>query len=42
MVFKEIISVHNENHTKQVNLHNVFLLIVKADGTYSYGSTLKG
>jgi hypothetical protein len=41
-LFKEIIAVHNEDYTKHINTQNVALLIVKADGTYSYQSALKG
>jgi hypothetical protein len=41
-LFKEIIAVHNEDHTKHINTQNVALLIVKADGTYSYRLALKG
>jgi Cys-tRNA synthase (O-phospho-L-seryl-tRNA:Cys-tRNA synthase) len=41
MLFKEIIAVYSENHTKSINI-NVVLLIVKADGTYGYLSDLKG
>jgi hypothetical protein len=37
-LFKEIIIVYSENHTKQT----VVLLIVKAGGTYNYHSALKG
>jgi hypothetical protein len=38
MLFKEIIAVYSEKHIKQ----NTELLIVKAAGTYSYHSALKG
>jgi hypothetical protein len=41
MLFKEIIAVHIENHTKPIN-KNADLLIVKAGGTYSYHQALKG
>jgi hypothetical protein len=39
ILFKEIIAVYSENHTKPRNTlcgQNVELLIVKADGEYSY------
>jgi hypothetical protein len=36
MLFKEIIAVYSDNNTKRK------LLIVKAAGTYSYQSALKG
>jgi hypothetical protein len=35
MLFKEIIAVYSENHAKPINA-------VKADGSYSYRSALKG
>jgi hypothetical protein len=38
MLFKEIIAVYAENHTKQIQ--NVASLTVKADGTYSHCSAL--
>jgi hypothetical protein len=41
MLFKEIIAVYSENHTKPGNIYAV-LLIDKEDGTYSYHSTLNG
>jgi hypothetical protein len=41
MVFKELIHVYTENHTKHINT-NSKLIIVKAAGTYSYQSYLKG
>jgi hypothetical protein len=40
-LFKEIIAVCCENHTKPINI-NAALLTVKADGSYSYRSALKG
>jgi hypothetical protein len=39
MLFEEIISVCFDNYTMP---QNAALLIVKADGTYSYHSALKG
>jgi hypothetical protein len=33
MLFKEIIAVYTENHTKPINT-NAELLIVESDGTY--------
>jgi hypothetical protein len=39
MVFKEIVALYSENHTKPMNTfcgQNAELLIVKAGGTYSY------
>jgi hypothetical protein len=41
MLFKEVITVYSENHTKPVH-KNVALLTVKADGSYSYRLALKG
>jgi hypothetical protein len=41
MLFKEIITVYSENHAKPIN-KNAALLTVKADGSYSYRSALKG
>jgi len=41
MLFKEIIAVYSENHTEPI-IQNAELLIVKAAGTYSYHSALKG
>jgi len=41
MLFKEIIAVYSENHTKPINI-NAALLIVKAGGIYSYHLYLKG
>jgi hypothetical protein len=41
MLFKEIIAVYSENHTKP-KIQNTALLTVKADGSYSYLSALKG
>jgi hypothetical protein len=40
MLFKEIIAVYSEKHTKPIS-KNAELLIVKADGAYSYHSALK-
>jgi hypothetical protein len=40
-LFKEIIDVYSENHTKPLHT-NAALLTVKADGSYSYDSALKG
>jgi hypothetical protein len=40
MLFKEVIAVCTENHTKQIQ--KTALLIVKAGGTYSYLSAVKG
>jgi hypothetical protein len=39
-LFKEIIAVYSDNHTKPIN-KNVELLIVKAAGTCNYHSALK-
>jgi hypothetical protein len=39
-LFKEIITVYSENHTKPINT-NEGLLIVKAGETYSYHWDLK-
>jgi hypothetical protein len=44
-LFKEIIAVYAENHTKPINtLRGIDeeLLIIKASGTYSYHCALKG
>jgi hypothetical protein len=41
MLLKEIITVYSENHAKPIN-KNAALLTVKADGSYSYRSALKG
>jgi hypothetical protein len=41
MLFKEIISVCSENHTKLINT-NEELFIVEAGGTYSYHWALNG
>jgi hypothetical protein len=41
MVFKEIIAVYSENHTKPINT-NEESLIVKAGGTYSHHWALEG
>jgi hypothetical protein len=40
MLFKEIIIVYSENRSTYIQ--HVVLLIVKADGIYSYRSALKG
>jgi hypothetical protein len=45
MLFKEIIAVYSENHTKHTNLlcvQNAELLIVIEDGTNNYQWALKG
>jgi hypothetical protein len=42
MLFKEIIAVYSYNHTKPINTKKAALLTVKADGSYSYRSALKG
>jgi hypothetical protein len=42
MPFKEIIAVYSENHAKPINKKKAALLTVKADGSYSYRSSLKG
>jgi hypothetical protein len=45
MLFREMIAVYSENHTEQINTfcgENSELLIVKADGTYSYHWALTG
>jgi hypothetical protein len=41
MLFKEIIAVYILNHTKPIH-KNAVLLLVQADGTYSYRSALNG
>jgi hypothetical protein len=41
MLFKEIIAVHSENHTKPINT-KCNIMNVKADGSYNYRSALKG
>jgi hypothetical protein len=44
MLFKEIIAVYSENHTKHINtLHgqDAVLQIAKVGGTYSYHWVLK-
>jgi uracil DNA glycosylase len=44
-LFKEIIAVYSENHTKHINTtwgQNAELLNVKSGGTYSYHCALKG
>jgi hypothetical protein len=41
MLFKEIIAVYTRNHTNPY-IQNTALLTFKADGTYSYHSSLKG
>jgi hypothetical protein len=40
MLFKEIIAVYTENHTKHIITRQ--LLIVEAGGTYIYHQALKG
>jgi hypothetical protein len=43
-LFKEIIAVYSENHTKPINTlcrQNAELLIAEAGGTYSYLRVLK-
>jgi hypothetical protein len=40
MLFKEIITVYNENQNKKIQ--NEALQTVKEDGSYSYRLTLKG
>jgi hypothetical protein len=40
-LFKGIVAVYIENHAKPIN-KNAALLTVKADGSYSYRSALKG
>jgi hypothetical protein len=40
MLFKEIIAVYGENHAKPINTK--CNITVKADGSYSYRSALKG
>jgi hypothetical protein len=37
-----MIAVYSKNHTKHINKKNVALLTVKAGGSYSYRSDLKG
>jgi hypothetical protein len=41
MLVKEVIAVYIENHTEPINGSSE-LLTVKASGTYSYHSALKG
>jgi hypothetical protein len=44
-LFKEIIAVHSENHTKHINTlcgQNAELLIIKSGGTYSYHWAVMG
>jgi hypothetical protein len=44
MLFKEVIAVYSDSHTKPINTlcgQNAELLIIKAGGTYSYHWTLK-
>jgi hypothetical protein len=41
MLFKEIIGVYSENHAKP-STQNAATLTVKAGGSYSYNSALKG
>jgi hypothetical protein len=40
MLFKELIDVNSENHTKPINTKRS--VTVKAGGSYSYRSALKG
>jgi hypothetical protein len=40
MLFKEVIAVYSENHAKPINTNA--LLTVKAGGSYSYHSAVKG
>jgi hypothetical protein len=40
-LFKKIIPVYTENHTKDIH-KNADLLIVKAGGTYNYQQALNG
>jgi hypothetical protein len=40
-MFKEMIAVYHENHTKTTN-KNADLMVVKAGGTYSYHWALSG
>jgi hypothetical protein len=42
MLFKEIIDVYSENHAKPKKIQNAVLLTVKADGSYSYRSAVRG
>jgi hypothetical protein len=42
MLFKEIIAVYNKKHTKPMNTKYKSLVNVKAAGTHSYHSALKG
>jgi hypothetical protein len=45
ILFMEIIAAYSGNHTKPINMlcgQNAELLIVKADGIYSYHWVLKG
>jgi hypothetical protein len=44
MLFKEIIAVYSENHTKPINTlcgQNADLLIIKSGGTHHYHRALK-
>jgi hypothetical protein len=45
MLFKEIIFVYPQNHTKPINTvcgQNVELMIIETGGTYSYHLSLNG
>jgi hypothetical protein len=45
ILFREIIGVLSENHTKPINTlcgQNAELLIIKAGGTYNYRWAIKG
>jgi hypothetical protein len=45
MVFKEIIAVYSENHTKPINticVQNAMLLVAKAGGNFSYQWVVNG
>jgi hypothetical protein len=41
MLFKEIITVYSENHTKPINTKRS-ITDFRVDGSYSYHSALKG
>jgi hypothetical protein len=47
MLFKEVIAVYSENHTKPINIYihsagkKADLMIVQAGGTYNYHCALK-
>jgi hypothetical protein len=42
MLFKEIIALYTENHTRPINKKKSHEMIVEAGGTYSYHGALKG